>query len=111
MCYCIDLLASSPCSYKRKGALPAGSPLITMPALICFTFMTLMSTCDPFRKLLVRPWVVSRRQIAGKIRRYLALPVCVFRELKHATFLSHGRTPEVYCFPILPVLTLPHLYF
>ena len=33
------------------------------------------------------------------------------RELKHATFLSHGRTPEVYCFPILPVLTLPHLYF
>ena len=33
------------------------------------------------------------------------------RELKHATFLSHGRTPEAYCFPILPVLTLPHLYF
>ena len=32
------------------------------------------------------------------------------RELKHATFLSHRRTPEVYCFPILPVLTLPHLY-
>ena len=22
------------------------------------------------------------------------------RELKHATFLSHGRAPEVYCFPI-----------
>ena len=22
------------------------------------------------------------------------------RELKHATFLSHGREPEVYCFPI-----------
>ena len=33
------------------------------------------------------------------------------RELKHATFLSHGRTPEVYCYPILLVLTLPHLYF
>ena len=35
----------------------------------------------------------------------------VNRELKHATFFSHGRTPQVYCFPILPVLTLPHLYF
>ena len=33
------------------------------------------------------------------------------RELKHATFLRHGRTPEVYCFPILLVFTLPHLYF
>ena len=33
------------------------------------------------------------------------------RELKHATFLSHGRTPEVYCFPILLVFSLPHLYF
>ena len=33
------------------------------------------------------------------------------RELKHATFLSHRRTPEVYCFPILLVFTLPHLYF
>ena len=26
--------------------------------------------------------------------------MCDIRELKHATFLSHGRTPEVYCFPI-----------
>ena len=33
------------------------------------------------------------------------------RELKHATFLSHGRTAEVYSFPILLVFTLPHLYF
>ena len=33
------------------------------------------------------------------------------RELKHVTFLSHGRTPEVYYFPILLVFTLPHLYF
>ena len=32
------------------------------------------------------------------------------RELKHATFLNHGRTPEMYCFPILLVFTLPHLY-
>ena len=37
--------------------------------------------------------------------------VIYIRELKHATFLSHGRTPEVYCFPILLVFTLPHLYF
>ena len=33
------------------------------------------------------------------------------RHFKHATFLSLGRTPEVYCFPILLVFTLPHLYF
>ena len=33
------------------------------------------------------------------------------RELKYATFLSHGRTPEVYCFAFLLVFTLPLLYF
>ena len=33
------------------------------------------------------------------------------RELKHATFLSHGRRPEVYCFPNLLVFILPHLHF
>ncbi|KAK2557339.1 hypothetical protein P5673_020442 [Acropora cervicornis] len=35
----------------------------------------------------------------------------VNRELKHATFLSHRQIPEVYCFPILLVFSLPHLYF
>ena len=25
---------------------------------------------------------------------------CDIRELKHATFLNHGRQPEVCCFPI-----------
>jgi len=33
----------------------------------------------------------------------------VIGELEHATFLSHGRTREVYCFPILLVFTLPHI--
>lgn len=33
------------------------------------------------------------------------------RELRHAMFLSHGWTPEVYCFAILLVFTLPHLHF
>ena len=33
------------------------------------------------------------------------------RELKHATFLSHGRTPEVYWFPILLVFTLPQVIY
>ena len=42
----------------------------------------------------------------------LVPPVSInIRELKHATFLSHRRTPEVYSFPILLVFTLPHLYF
>ena len=35
----------------------------------------------------------------------------IIREVEHATFLSYGRTLEVYCFPILLVFTLPHLHF
>jgi len=52
---------------------------------------------------------------------FIALPAVVVigrskyfginRELRHATFLSHGRTPEVYCFSISLVFTLPHVYF
>ena len=41
---------------------------------------------------------------------YIAASINI-KELKHATFLSHGRSPEVYCFSILLVFTLSHLYF
>ena len=34
-----------------------------------------------------------------------------FYNVKHATFLSHGRTPEMCCFSISLVFTLPHVYF
>ena len=40
----------------------------------------------------------------------MARLINAIRELKHATFLSHGRTPEVCCFPILLVFTLPHIF-
>ena len=33
---------------------------------------------------------------SGRGRRLCELP----RELKHATFLNHGRQPEICCFPI-----------
>ena len=52
----------------------------------------------------------KKKQLAI-FQRFLPSVLVNNRELKHATFLSRGRTPEVYCFPILPVLTLPHLYF
>ena len=35
-----------------------------------------------------------------KVARSLAFSSPVIRELKHATFLNHGRQPEVCCFPI-----------
>lgn len=36
---------------------------------------------------------------------------CAIKELKPAAFSSHGRQPEVRCFPNYLVFTLQHLYF
>ena len=45
----------------------------------------------------------SKPKTASKIRKgvhAVEVVVAPIRELKHATFLSHGRQPEVCCFPI-----------
>ena len=65
---------------------------------------------------LTRKTAHFRLPVVAQKRRVLKLPIASFgkrviSELKHAPFLSHGRTPEVYCYPILLVFTLPHLYF
>ena len=62
-------------------------------------------------KLLIPIVLVHKMLLMSRGTEGHRVPEAKIRELKHATFLSHGPTLEVYCFPSLLVFTLPYLYF